>query len=135
MRKQMLYISLAVLFTLILFSGCNNLSKHAYSYSYEQRFITLTTEPSNAKVTLVQPFGQPSVSLGKTPLNSYPVAVMMRLKSEENIRVMPQEYAMHLGNAVVRIEHKGYESYYAPLNTHPSGTATHHIKLRPSANY
>jgi hypothetical protein len=132
MRKQILYISSAVLFTSILLGGCNNPNKHAYSYSYEQRFITITTEPSNAKVTLVQPFGQPSVSLGKTPLNSFPVAVMMRLKSE-NIRVTPQEYAMHLGNAVVRIEHEGYESYFAPLNTHPSGTATHHIKLRPLA--
>lgn len=132
MRKQMLYILSAVLFASILLCGCNNLKPDAYSYSYEQRFITLTTEPSNAKVTLVQPFGQPSVSLGKTPLNSFPVPVMTRLKSE-NMRVTAYEYAMHLGNAVVRIEHEGYESYFAPLNTHPSGTATHHIKLRSLA--
>ena len=96
MRKQMLYISSAVLFTSILLGGCNNLKPDAYSYSYEQRSITLTTEPSDAQVTLVQPFGQPSVSLGRTPLDSYPVPVMMRLKSE-NLRVTAYEYAMHLG--------------------------------------
>ena len=101
MRKQMLYISSAVLFTSILLGGCNNPNKHAYSYSYEQRFITLTTEPSNAEVTLVQPFGQPSVSLGKTPLNSSPVAVMMRLKFVKNVRLTPQAYATYLNNAVV----------------------------------
>ena len=121
MRKQMLFISWAVLFTLVLLGGCNNLKPDAYSYSYEQRFITLTTEPSDAQVTLVQPFGQPSVSLGRTPLDSYPVPVMMRLKSE-NIRVTAQEYAMHLGNAVVRIEHEGYESYFAPLSAAPTMT-------------
>jgi len=59
MRKQMLYISSAVLFTSILLGGCNNPNKHACNYSFEQRLITLTTEPSNAKVTLAQPFGQP----------------------------------------------------------------------------
>ena len=134
MRKQILCSSSAVLFTSILLGGCNNLNPDAYSYSYEQRFITVTTEPSDAKVTLVQPFGQPSVFLGRTPLDSFPVPVMMRLKSE-NIRVTPYVYAMHLGNAVVRIEHEGYESYYAPLNTHPSGTAEHHIELRPLAKY
>ena len=132
MRKQMLYISSAVLLTSILLGGCRNLRPDSYSYSYEQRSITLTTEPTNAELTSVPPFGQPSVSLGKTPLNSFPVAVMTRLNSE-NIRVTPQEYAMHLCNAVVRIEHEGYESYHAPLNTHPSGTATHHIELRPLA--
>ena len=130
MRKQILYMSSAVLFTSILVGGCNNPNKHACDYSFEQRSITLTTEPSDARVTLVQPLDQPAYALGRTPLNSFPVPVMMRLKSE-NIRITPQEYAMHLGNAVVRIEHEGYESYYGPLNTHPSGTAEHHIKLRP----
>jgi len=133
MGKQMLYISSAVLFTSILVGGCNNPNKHACDYSFEQRSITLTTEPSDARVTLVQPLGQPSYSLGRTPLDSFPVPVMMRLKPEANIRITPQEYAMHLGNAVVRIEHEGYEPYYAPLNTHPSGTAEHHIELRPLA--
>ncbi len=132
MRKQMIYISSAVLFTSIILGGCNNPNKHACDYAFEQRFITLTTEPTDARVTLVQPLGQPSYSLGRTPLDSYPVPVMMRLKSED-VRITPQEYAMHLGNAVVRIEHEGYESYYGPLNTGPSGSAEHHVELRPLA--
>jgi hypothetical protein len=130
----MLYISSAVLFTSILLGGCSNLNLDEYGYWYEERLITVATEPSDAKVTLVQPFGQPSVFLGRTPLDSFPVAVMMRLKSEKQ-RVTAYEYAMHLRNAVVRIEHEGYESYYAPLNTHPSGTAEHHIELRPLPKY
>ena len=132
MRKQMIYISSAVLFTSIILGGCNSPNEPACDYAFEQRFITLTTEPTDARVTLVQPLGQPSYALGKTPLDSYPVPVMMRLKSED-VRITPQEYAMHLGNAVVRIEHEGYEFYYGPLNTHPSGTAEHHIELRPLA--
>jgi hypothetical protein len=132
MRKQLLYISPAVLLTTIFLGGCSNPNKHACNYAFEQRFITLTTEPSDARVTLVQALDQPSYALGRTPLNSFPVPVMMRLKSE-NVPITPQEYAMHLGNAVARIEHEGYESYYGPLNTHPSGTAEHHIVLRPLA--
>ena len=51
MRNQMLYISSAVLLTSILLGGCNNPNPDAYSYSYEQRSITLTTEPSDANPT------------------------------------------------------------------------------------
>ena len=53
MRKHMLYISSVVLFTSLLLGGCSNPNPDAYSYSYEQRLITVTTEPSDAKVTLV----------------------------------------------------------------------------------
>jgi hypothetical protein len=100
-------------------------------YSFEQRYITITTEPANAKGTLLQPFGQPPVSLGRTPLNSTPVAVMSKLKVVKNIRFSPQAYTTYLNNAVVRIELDGYESFYGALKTDKEETLEHHIILQP----
>ena len=131
MKHQTSIIVAIIVSMSLLLVSCNNPNKRAYNYLFEQRYITVTTDSSNAKVTLVQPFGQGSVLLGKTPLNSSPVAVMTRLKSVKNIRVTPQAYATYLYNAVVRIEHEGYESYYGPLNTDPNETIEHHIELQP----
>ena len=124
-------ILIALFLSTLLLAGCNNNKKHSYNYSFEQRYVTITTEPSNAKVTLLQPFGQPSVYLGKTPLKARPVAVMTKLTSVKNMRISPQAYATYLNNAVVRIELEGYEYYYGPLKTDPNETLSHHIDLQP----
>ena len=131
MKKTIIFCILlsSVLFIL---TGCNNNKKHSYNYSFEQRYITITTEPSNAKVTLLQPFGQSSVYMGKTPLNAAPVAVMTKLKSVKNMRISPQAYATYINNAVVRIELEGYEYFYGPLKTDPNETLEHHIELHPA---
>ncbi len=134
MRKQLAYISAAVLMASFFLSGCDDPNKRRYNYSFEQRYITITTEPSNATVTLVQPFGQRPVFLGKTPLNSTAVAVMTRLKSVKNVRFTPQTYATYLNNAVVRIEHQGHESFYGPLKTEATEVLEHHIELQPLPN-
>ena len=134
MREQLAYTLAVVLIGSFLLGGCGDPNKRRYHYSFEQRFITITTEPSNATVTLVQPFGQPPALLGKTPLNSVAVAVMTRLKSVKNIRFTPQAYATYLNNAVVRIEHEGYESFYGPLRTEANETVEHHIELQPLPN-
>jgi hypothetical protein len=131
MRKQTPCILSAFVIMSMMLGGCSNPNKWKYNYSFEQRYITIITEPANAKVTLVQPFGQPPVSLGQTPLNSTPVAVMSKLKSVKNIRFSPQAYATYLNNAVVRIELDGYESFYGVLKTDKEETLEHHIKLQP----
>ncbi len=131
MKNHIILICAMFLSMPLFLVGCNNSAKHSYNYSFEQRYITITTEPSNAKVTLLQPFGQHSVSLGKTPLNARPVAVMTKLKSVKNMRISPQAYATYMNNAVVRIEHEGYEYFYGPLKTDPNETIKHHIKLQP----
>ena len=134
MRKELAYVLAVVLIAPFLLGGCGDPNTWRYNYSFEQRYITITTEPSNATVTLVHPFGQAPVSLGKTPLNSTAVAVMTHLKSVKNIRFTPQAYATYLNNAVVRIEHKGYESFYGALKTEANETVKHHIELQPLGN-
>ena len=131
MKKKTLCILSVFVFTSMVLIGCSNPDKRKYNYSFEQRYITITTEPANAKVTLLQPFGQPPVSLGRTPLNSTPVAIMSRLKAVKNIRFSPQAYATYLNNAVVRIELDGYESFYGALKTDKEETLEHHIELQP----
>ena len=132
MKRYKIYSVVAILIAVNLLGGCDpQKRKWSYNYSFDQRYITLTTEPSNATVTLVQPFGQSPVRLGKTPLQARPVAVMTKLKSTKNISLSPQSYATFLNNAVVRIEHEGYESFYGPLQTDPNETMEHHIVLQP----
>lgn len=131
MKNQAMIISVLLLTIPLLLLSCNEPNKRSYNYSFEQRRVTITTEPSNAKVTLIQPFGHSSSLLGRTPLNEHPVAVMTHLKSVKNMRISPQSYATYLNNAVVRIELEGYQSFYGPLKTDPNETTEHHIKLRP----
>ena len=131
MRKQAVVIPTLFLIIPLFLAGCDDANKRSYNYSFEQRYITITTEPAGAAVTLLQPFGQRPTFLGKTPLTASPVAVMTRLNSVKNVRVTPQAYATYLGNAVVRIERDGYESFYGPLKTDPNETIAHHIELPP----
>lgn len=131
MKNQTVIISALLLTTLFVLPGCNESNKWSYNYSFDPRYITITTEPPNAHVILAQPFGHGSSSLGRTPLNSCPVAVMTHLKSTKNIRISPQSYATYLNNAVVRIDLEGYQTFYGPLKTDPNETMEHHIELVP----
>ncbi len=129
MKRYWICLAAINLMAICLGAGCHHPNKWSYNYSFDQRYITITTEPSGATVTLVQPFGQSPVLLGKTPLQAIPVAVMTKLKSTKNIGLTPQSYVTFLNNAVVRIEHEGYESFYGPLKTDSNETLEHHIVL------
>lgn len=96
----------------------------------EPRRVTIITEPQGASVTQIHPLGQPSTSLGKTPLNERSVSVVTNIKS---MKKMPyyeaQKLLTHVGNVVVKIEKPGYQTFHGTLKTESGHTTVHNITL------
>ena|GEM_PF-6695838 len=93
--------------------------------------MTIITEPDGASVTQIHPLGQPSTSLGTTPLNERSVPIVTDIKTMKKMPYYQAQRLMtHVGNVVVRIEKPGYETHHGTLKTESGRTIVHTITLR-----
>lgn len=115
--------------TAVFLSGCDDSPK--VNFKLQPRYITITSEPTNARVTQINPLGQPPTQLGKTPLNETSVTVMTSVKFKNMPLNQSQALIKHVNNLVVKIEYDGHESFVGPLRTDPNEILTHHITLQP----
>ena len=113
---------------LSLASGCKSSPKG--SFSLERRQITIITEPEGATVIQTHPLGQPSTSLGTSPLEDQPVAVIGRITAMKNMPYhATQDLIKRVGNVIVKIDKDGYEPYTGTLRTEAGKTTIHRIRL------
>lgn len=116
---------------LLLWLGCSNNQRYRYNFTSDQRFVTITTEPSNASVFQKSFVDNSMVSLGKTPLKGVPVVVLTGAKFKKASAARVNNTHRQLNSVVVLIEKEGYESYSGPLRTDPNEIIEHHIRLVP----
>ena len=112
----------------VLFGGCSTNPK--CDFNITTRRVTILTEPEGAAVTQINPFGQPSTSLGLSPINDRSVVVVSEVTKMKNMSYSASKRLMEqVNNVVVRIEKDGYKPYFGTLKTEPAETAVHNIKL------
>ena len=127
------HLTLSTLLFAIMFSaacGCG-MNKPSGKFKLTSRRITIHTQPEGAEVTQLRPLGQPSSSLGKTPINDLSVSVMTNFTMKNMPFSQAQELIRHGGNVVVLIKRDGYETYSGTLKTDPNETVVHNIELQP----
>ena len=126
MKTYLLTTVVAALFI----SGCSSTPKG--SFDLATRRVTIVTKPEGAAVTQINPFHQPSTSLGTTPIEDRSVMVVSKITKMKN---MPYHEAKKLfeqvGNVVVLVYKDGYKTYHGTLRTDPQETVIHTIKLQP----
>ena len=125
--KASLFIVVSIAF---IFGGCSTNPK--CDFNIATRRVTILTEPGGAAVTQINPFGQPSTSLGLSPINDRSVVVVSKVTKIKNMSYSASKRLMEqVNNVVVRIEKDGYKPYFGTLKTEPDETVVHNIKLQP----
>ncbi len=125
--KQTRWLTIILLAVIWGVGGCN--SNPSGKFNLYNRRITILTEPAGASVTQLRPFDQPSMNLGKTPLEDQSVSVLYDLQVKNMSFGYYQNTMRHVGNVVVRIEKDGYEPYFGTLRVAEDETIVHEIKL------
>ena len=100
-------------------------------FDLSQRWVTIRTEPTAAKVTQLRPLKQAPLELGVTPLVNRSVSILTNIRMKNMPFKEAQELIDHVNNLVVRIEKDGYEPYRATLATKSDETTEYSIKLAP----
>ena len=116
-----------------LLSGCSSTQK--FSFDIDTRRVTILTDPEGATITQINPVGQPSSSLGMSPLRERSVMIVSKITKAKNLSYHRTKALMEqVNNVVVRIEKDGYETYNGTLRTDPKETVVHLIALQPQIN-
>jgi hypothetical protein len=116
-----------------LLSGCSSTPK--FSFDIDTRRVTILTDPEGATITQINPVGQPSSSLGMSPLRERSVVIVSKITKAKNLSFHTTKTLMEqVNNVVVRIEKDGYETYHGTLRTDPKETVVHSIALQSRKN-
>lgn len=110
---------------------CGCASNPKCNFNIERRTITIITEPEGANVVQIKPLGQPSTTLGKTPIQDQPVVVIREITKLQNMPYRETETLYkNVGAVNVVIQKDGYVPYKGYLKTEPDKTTTHRITLQ-----
>jgi hypothetical protein len=111
-------------------SGCS--SNPTFSFDITTRRVTILTEPEGAAITQINPVGQPSSSLGVTPIRDRSVMIVSKITKLKNLSYHTTKTLFEqVNNVVVRISKEGYVTQNATLKTDPKETVVHSITLQP----
>ena len=130
MKTSVKFLLLTTIAAALFSSGCS--SNPSFSFDIEARRVTILTEPEGAAVTQVNPVGQPSTSLGMSPINERSVMIVSKITKAKHLSYnTAKELMEQAGNVVVQITKEGYHTHRATLRTDPKETVVHKIKLQP----
>lgn len=130
MAISMKILLLATVSATLLISGCSSNPKGHFNIA--SRRVTILTDPEGATVTQINPFNQPSSSLGLSPIKDRSVMIVSKITRMKNMPYHETKKLMEqVDNVVVRIEKDGYETYKGTLKTNPKETVVHTIALQP----
>lgn len=130
MNMGMKFLLLMMVAVTLFISGCSSNPK--FSFDFDTRRVTILTDPEGATITQINPVGQPSSSLGMSPLKERSVMIVSKITKAENLSYhMAKTLIEQVDNVVVQISKDGYETYRGTLKTDPQKTVVHTIKLQP----
>ena len=118
---------LFIVLSCILFQGCSSNPK--FKADFIGRRITITSEPSGAKVYQKWPMGQPKRYLGDTPLENVSVMVLKTTKMSNMSYSQVQQLMSYNNNFVFTVEKEGYKPFSGLIGTIENETVTYNVIL------
>ena len=130
MNMGMKFLLLMMAAVTLFINGCSSNPK--FSFNTDTRRVTILTDPEGATITQINPVGQPSSSLGMSPLKERSVMIVSKITKAKKLPYHTTKALMEqVDNVVVQISKDGYETYKGTLKTDPQKTIVHTIKLQP----
>lgn len=112
---------------LVFAAGCAG----TYNLDYDERTISITSEPTGADVFQTNPFTGKRVFLGRTPIRDKKVEVVGNASYTNLSPEQSAEVLQRIGVVEVVVQKPGYSKYRGQLQTRQGDVAKHHIKLDP----